>query len=191
MAIKQLTFNMKARRDDVSESYLLASAISSDGTHYDHEYVHDIMNLKVISDKETSSELNVGSLDKYLDIQQRDLEKEVQVRNSKYYDQQEEMIYRNHLDQKAASEARIREYQKKERDARQKARTEDDPLRQLEYKKDARKWALKAEEEDDRAREERKTNRERQDEHLELIEASLKGNKSFQDVFAISWEIVE
>lgn len=191
MAIKQLTFNMKARRDDVSESYLLASAISSDGTHYDHEYVHDIMNLKVISDKETSNELNVGSLDKYLDIQQRDLEKEVQVRNSKYYDQQEEMIYRNHLDQKAASEARIREYQKKERDARQKARTEDDPLRQLEYKKDARKWALKAEEEDDRARDERKTNRERQDEHLELIEASLKGNKSFQDVFAISWEIVE
>lgn len=191
MTIKQLTFNMKARRDDVSESYLLASAISSDGTHYDHEYVHDIMNLKVVAKKDIDHNLDTSSLSKYLESQQNELEREVQVRNSKYYDQQEEMMYRNHLDQKAASEAKIRDYQKRERDARQKARTEDDPLKQLEYKKEARKWSQKAEEEDDRAREERKTNREKQDEHLELIEASLKGDKSFQDIFTIAWEIVE
>jgi ERCC4-related helicase len=191
MTIKQLTFNMKARRDDVSESYIIASAVSTDGTHYDHEYVHDIMNLAVVDEKDVTDDIDTNPLNKYLDIQQKDLEKEVQVRNSKYYDQQEEMMYRNHLDQKAASEAKIREYRKKERDARHKARAEDDPLKQLDYKKEARKWEQKAEEEDDRAREERKANRERQDEYLDLIEASLKGNKSFKDIFTISWEIVE
>lgn len=119
-----------------------------------------------------------------------ELEKEVQNRNTKYFDQQEEMIYRNNLDQKAESSARIHDYQKKEKEARYKAKMELDPLKQLELKKEARKWEQKAEEEDDRARDERQKNRNKADEWLEQIENALKGNKEIKDLFVISWEII-
>ncbi|HMR73328.1 MAG TPA: DNA helicase, partial [Candidatus Saccharibacteria bacterium] len=111
--------------------------------------------------------------------------------NSKYYDQQEEIVYRNNLDQKAASETTIRELRKREKDARLKARQETDPLKQLEYKKEARKWEQRAEEEDDRARDERREASRRAEEYLDLIEESLKGNQEIEDIFTVSWEIVE
>ena len=126
-----------------------------------------------------------------MDVQKDQLEKEVQTRNSKYYDQQEEIVYRNNLDQKAASEATIRELRKREKDARLKARQETDPLKQLEYKKEARKWEQRAEEEDDRARDERREASRKAEEYLDLIEESLKGNQKVEDIFTLSWEIVE
>jgi hypothetical protein len=189
LIVKKITFGMKAKHDDVSESYILAHAITDSGKNLDSEYVADILSLKVVSESPTEA-FDESVFEAHLDSQRTELEKEVQVRNSKYYDQQEEIVYRNNLDQKAASEAKIREFRKKEKDARLKARQETDPLKQLEYKKEARKWEQRAEEEDDRARDERREASRKAEEYLELIEESLKGNQKIEDIFSVSWEIV-
>lgn len=189
LVVKKITFGMKAKHDDVSESYILAYAITDSGKNLDSEYVADILSLKVISESPTEA-FDESVFEAHLDSQRTELEKEVQVRNSKYYDQQEEIVYRNNLDQKAASEAKIRELRKKEKEARLKARQETDPLKQLEYKKEARKWEQRAEEEDDRARDERREASRKAEEYLELIEESLKGNQKIEDIFSVSWEIV-
>ena len=39
------TFRMKARDEDISESYMLAGALSDDGRWLDEEYVADILSL--------------------------------------------------------------------------------------------------------------------------------------------------
>lgn len=188
LTVKKISFGMKAKHDDVSESYLLAAAITHDGHKLDEEYVRDIMNLKCV-DISACETIDEEAFDAPIATQVDKLEKEVQKRNSKYYDQQEEIMYRNTQDQKAASEAKIREYRLKEKEARRKARTETDPMAQLEFKKEARKWEQKAEAEDDRARDERRGNREKADEYLDYIEQSLKGDKSIENIFSIAWEI--
>ncbi len=188
LLIKKVTFGMKAKFDDVSESYMLAAAITNDGEVLDGEYVRDILSLRCV-DITNSNTIDESAFDEPIEQQIQQLEKEVQKRNSKYYDQQEEIIYRNNQDQKAASEAKIREFRLKEKEARRKARVEADPMQQLEYKKEARKWEQKAEAEDDRARDERRSNRDKADEYLDFIEQSLKGNKAVEDIFCIEWEI--
>lgn len=188
LMVKKINFGMKAKHDDVSESYMLAAAITDEGRVLDEEYVRDIMNLKCVGTAEYST-IDESTFESALTDQADKLEKEVQKRNSKYYDQQEEIMYRNTQDQKAASEGKIREYRLKEKEARKKARAESDPMAQLEYKKEARKWEQKAEAEDDRAREERRKNREKADEYLDYIEQALKGSKTVDDIFSIAWEI--
>lgn len=191
MIIKKITFGMKAKRDDVSESYMLSCAITDNGEHLDGEYVSEILELACASISDNTKLIDKLALKKYLDDQAKTLEKEVQTRNSKYFDQQEEIVYRNNLDQKAASAAKIRDFQAKEKEARRKARTEVDPLKQLEFKKEARKWEQRVEDEEDRARDERRKNAERADEFLVQIEQALKGNQSIEDLFTITWEIVD
>lgn len=190
LIVKKVTFGMKAKHDDVSESYILATAIADNGKVLDAEYVADILSLHV-TDESSTAPIDETVFTHHLDTQKNQLEKEVQTRNSKYYDQQEEIVYRNNLDQKAASEAKIHEFRKKEKDARLKSRQETDPLKQLEYKKEARKWEQRAEEEDDRARDERREASRKAEEYLDLIEESLKGNQKVEDIFTLTWEIVE
>lgn len=189
MIVKKITFGMKAKHDDVSESYMLASAITNAGNYLDEEYVAEILDLCCTKVSSATMQISETAFEKYLNEQTASLEKEVQTRNSKYFDQQEEIVYRNSLDQKAASAAKIRDYQSKEKEARRKARIEIDPLKQLELKKEARKWEQRTEDEEDRAREERRKNTERADEFLEQIEQALKGNKTIENLFTITWEI--
>jgi SNF2 family DNA or RNA helicase len=192
MVVKKITFSMKAKHDDVSESYMLAAALTSEGSYLDGEYVYDILSLSCTGVGDNVREnIDESAFKTHLEKQERLLEKEVQTRNSKYYDQQEDIMYRNSQDQKAASEAKIRDYRVKEKEARRKVRNETDPLNQLELKKEARKWEQRAEEEDDRAREERRKNREKADEYLVLIEESLKGSRKIDDLFSVSWEITD
>lgn len=188
LVVKKINFGMKAKHDDVSESYMLAAAITDSGHVLDEEYVRDIMNLRCVDIYDCNS-IDESTFETALTHQSDKLEKEVQKRNSKYYDQQEEIMYRNTQDQKAASEGKIREYRLKEKEARKKARAETNPMTQLEFKKEARKWEQKAEAEDDRARDERRKNREKADEYLDYIEQALKGEKSVENIFSIAWEI--
>lgn len=125
-----------------------------------------------------------------LDERRGHLEREVQTRNSRYYDQQEELLYRNQQDRRAESEGKIREYKAKEREARKHARGTDDPMQQLKFKKEARKWAERAEQEDEEARAARKKMREEADRYLDLIEQSLKGTQAVEHLFSIRWKVV-
>jgi hypothetical protein len=131
----------------------------------------------------------LDSFSEDLTQQRETLSKEVQQRNARYYDQQEELFYRNKEDRKAESEAKIREFRKKEHEARRRARGAEDPVEQLRYKKEARTWAHRAEDEDDRARSERHELADKQDEYLDLIEQSLKGTQETEHLFDIEWSI--
>lgn len=188
LTVKLVTFSMKANKDDISESYLLAGGFTDDGEWLDHEYAADLLDLACtdIGDDVVVDESRCAA---QLDQYRGELEKEVRRRNSRYYDQQEELLYRSGQDRKAELEAKIREYRSKERDARKAAKQTDDPLEQLRHKKEARKWADRAEREDEEARAERRKLRDEADRYLDLIEESLRGRQEIDHLFSIRWRV--
>lgn len=186
---KIVTFKMKAGNEDISESYALAGMLTDDGEWFDHEYVADLMDLVCVKVSDAPETIDESRFEPRLDAQREVFEKEVQGRNARYYDQQEELLYRNTLDRKAESEGQIREYRQKEKESRKAARHTDDPMEQLRHKKEARRWAQKAEDEDDRARSARITLREEIDKCLDLIEQSLRGQREVENLFAIRWQV--
>lgn len=188
LTVGVVTFSMRAKNDDLSESYMLAGGYTDDGVWLDHEYVADILDLACtkVGDEVTIDE---AKFTEPLEMHRAELEREVQGRNSRYYDQQEELLYRNQQDRKAEHEAAIREFRAKERDARKAAKQSDDPLQQLKLKKDARKWEQRAEDADEQFRAAKKKLREEADHFLDLIEQSLKGTQSTEHLFAIRWRI--
>ena len=189
LTAKLVTFSMKAKNDDISESYMLAGGLTDDGQWLDHEYVADLLDLVCI---EEGGEVSIddAKFEEHLAERRAHLEREVQGRNSRYYDQQEELLYRNQQDRHAESEGKIREYKAREKEARKNARGTDDPMEQLKFKKEARKWSERAEEEDEEARAARKKMREEADRYLELIEQALKGKQSIEHLFSIRWKVV-
>lgn len=189
LTAKLVTFSMKAKNDDISESYMLAGAVTDDGQWLDHEYAADLLDLACI-DEGTEVSIDDTKYEPHLAERRAHLEREVQGRNSRYYDQQEELLYRNQQDRRAESEGKIREYKAKEKEARKNARGTDDPMQQLTFKKEARKWAERAEDEDEEARVARKKMREEADHYLELIEQALQGTQTTEHLFNIRWTVV-
>lgn len=189
LTVKVVTFSMRAKNDDVSESYMLAGGLTDDGVWLDHEYVADLLDLACTHE---GSEVSIDDTKFEPQLAERRtlLEREVQGRNSRYYDQQEELLYRNQQDRRAESEGKIREYKAKEKEARKNSRGVDDPMQQLKFKKDARKWAERAEEEDEEARVTRKKMQQEADHYLELIEQALKGTQTVENLFSIRWKVV-
>lgn len=188
LTVKLVTFRMKAKNDDVSESYMLAGGFTDDGQWLDDEYVADLLDL-FCSDEGAAVTIDETKFEQHLSERRVHLEREVQGRNSRYYDQQEELLYRNQLDRRAESEGKIREYKAKEKEARKNARNSDDPMQQLRFKKEARKWAERAEDEDEEARVARKTMRAEADHYLDLIEQALKGTQVVEHLFSIRWTV--
>ena len=189
LTVNLATFRMKARDEDVSESYMLAAALTDDGHWLDEEYVADILDLACITVGEQPVTIDAARFTPHLDARRAELEKEVQGRNSRYYDQQEELLYRNQQDRKAEHEGAIRDYRAKEKEARKLARQADDPMEQLRLKKEARKWEQRAEEADEDFRNTRKKLRAEADKYLELIEQSLQGTQETEHLFGIRWRI--
>ncbi len=188
LTVNVVTFSMKAKHEDLSESYLLAGGFTDDGEWLDEEYAADILDLAC---SKTGDELVIddSKFAANLDRRRCALEKEVQARNSRYYDQQEDLLYRNQQDRRAESEGKIRDYRAKEREHRKAAKQSNDPLEQLRHKKDARKWAERAEREDEDSRADRRKLREEADHLLHLIEQSLKGTQQTEHLFTIRWSV--
>lgn len=194
LTVSLTTFTMKARDEDVSESYMLAGALVDDGNAnvsgwLDEEYAADILDLACVDVGDDVLTIDRSRFVPHLESRRAELEKEVQGRNSRYYEQQEELLYRNQQDRKAEHEAKIREYRAKEKDARKAARQAEDPLDQLRMKKEARKWEQKAEDADEAFRDIRKTLREEAGKYLNLFEQSLKGTRTTEHLFTIRWRI--
>ena len=189
LTVNLVTYSMKARDEDVSESYMLAGALTDVGGWLDDEYAADILDLACVSVSDEPVAVDESRFAPHLDSRRAELEKEVQGRNSRYYDQQEELLYRNQQDRKAEHEGKIREYRAKEKDARKAARAADDPMEQLRLKKEARRWEQRAEDADEEFRELKKKLRQEADKYLELIEQSLKGTQTTDHLFTIRWRI--
>jgi hypothetical protein len=181
---------MKAKNDLITESYMLAGAFTKDGEWLDEEYVSDILELHCINQEDIDS-IDEEKFSGKLAQRSEGLQKEVQGRNSRYYDQQEEILYRNQQDRHAESEGKIRDYRNKEKEARKNSKATDDPLQQLKFKQEARKWADKAEDEDEEARKARKLMREEAETYLSLIEESLKGTMKVEDLFTLKWKVID
>lgn len=190
LSVDLLTFTMRARDEDVSESYMLAGGMTDDGVYLDEEYVADILDLACLQVGADSVSVDSHQLEPHFKARVSELEKEVQGRNSRYYDQQEELLYRSQQDRKAEHEGKIREYRTKEKEARKAARQADDPMEQLKLKREARKWERRADEADDDFRDARKKLQSEIDEKLDMIEQSLQGTQSTEHLFAIRWRIV-
>lgn len=189
LTVSLVTFRMKARDEDVSESYMLAGALTDDGKWLDDEYAADILDLTCTDVGEQAVEIDEARFIPRLAARRSELEKEVQGRNSRYYDQQEELIYRNQQDRKAEHEGQIRDFRAKEKEVRKLARQSDDPMEQLRLKKEARKWEQRAEDADENFRETRQKLRAEADKYLDLIEQSLQGTQSTEHLFMIRWRI--
>jgi ERCC4-related helicase len=190
LTAKVATFYMKAKNDMITESYMLAGAFTKDGEWLDEEYVSDILELHCINQEDIDS-IDEEKFSGKLAQRSEGLQKEVQGRNSRYYDQQEEILYRNQQDRHAESEGKIRDYRNKEKEARKNSKATDDPLQQLKFKQEARKWADKAEDEDEEARKARKLMREEAETYLSLIEESLKGTMKVEELFTLKWKVID
>jgi ERCC4-related helicase len=190
LVVKVVTFRMTANNDTVSESYILGAGVTSEGQWLDQEYVSEILELTSTSRGEVE-EFDASKFEEVLESQCEKLQSEVQGRNSRYYDQQEELLYRNQQDRHAESEGKIREYRAKEKEARKNSKQAEDPLQQLKFKQEARKWADKAEDEDEQARIARKEMRIEAEKYLALIEQALRGTKDITALFKIRWQVDE
>jgi ERCC4-related helicase len=183
-------FTMSAREQDVSESYLVSSARTGDDEWLDSEYVAELLELTCVEATEIEP-IDATVFGPKISAEIEALGKEVQTRNSRFYDQQEDIIYRSIEDRNAEANGRIREFRSKEKEERRFAKLADDPVAQLKHKKEAKKWDQKADEEDEAFRADKKALKEEGARLLELIEASLKGTRSQRQLFATQWEVVE
>ena len=190
LATSLVEFTMSAREQDLSESYIVSAGITDDGQMLDSEYIAELLEMACVGVREIGS-VNSTSIEKAIAGEIEVLGREVQTRNSRFYDQQEDIIYRSIEDRKAEADARIREFRSKEKEERRLAKLADDPVEQLKHKKEAKKWDQRAEEEDESFRAERKALKEEGDRLLELIEQSLRGTKSQRQLFAAEWEVLE
>lgn len=190
MTVSLVTYSMKARDEDVSESYILAGALTDVGGWLDDEYAADILDLACVSVSDEPVVIDGSRFTPHLESRRVELEKEVQSRNSRYYDQQEELLYRNQQDRKAEHEGKIREFRSKEKETRKAARSTDDPMEQLKLKKEARRWEQRAEDADEEFRELKKKLRDEADKYLDLIEQSLKGTQASEHLFTIRWRVI-
>jgi hypothetical protein len=189
LTVSQVSFVMKARDEDISESYMLAGALTEDGRWLDEEYVADILDLACTGVGEVDIAVDRTASEPHLSARCDELEKEVQGRNAHYYDEQEELLERNRQDRRAEHEGKIRDYRVRENDARKRARQADDPTERLRLKREARDWGEKAEDAEDDFRAARRELRARTDEYLDLIEQSLQGTKQVEHLFDIRWHI--
>lgn len=183
-------FTMSAHDRDLSESYIVSAGKTADGQLLDSEYIAELLELSCIRVDEIASPDTRG-LRPTISSEVDALGREVQSRNSRFYDQQEDIIYRSIEDRKAETDARIREFRSKEKEERRLANLADDPVEQLKHKKEAKKWDQRADREDESFRAEKKALKEEGARLLELIEQSLRGTKSERQLFAAEWEVIE
>jgi ERCC4-related helicase len=189
LTIDEITFHMQANHEDVTETYLLAAAVTDQGVHLDAETVDEILSLQSVDMRRAGEGPDAAGLADDLAAQQKALDNEVKARNANYFDQQEEIFHRNIEDRRAESEAKIREWQKKADNARRSARVADDPVQALRLKRECTKWERMIDDEADRVRAERRQLYDQQDEFLELIGQALEGSNEREPLFSLRWRV--
>lgn len=188
LTVNLVTFSMTAGEQDISESYILAGGYTDNGDWIDEEYIVDLLDL-TCTHIGRDVQIDTSRFARKLDERKAELEHEVQGRNAQYYNQQEEVLDHQIQDKRAEYNAKLREYEAKEKEARKLAKNADDPAEQLKHKKNARKWGQRIHEAEDDFRVERRRLRDQADEYLELIEQALQGTQSIDHLFSIRWRI--
>jgi ERCC4-related helicase len=189
MQIQLVTYAMKAKDEDISESYLVSAVITDSGEVLDNDFATDILDLDCIDEQEFSTSIDQSTFDRVMKERREQLQGEVQSRNARYYNEQEDLLHRNQQDRKAEHEAKIREYKAKEKEARKAANNATDPMEELRLKRESNKWDNKIDEADEDFRAAKKKMREEADKYLELIEQALKGTQKTELLFTVRWSV--
>lgn len=189
LTVRGLTFMMKANDNDISESYLLAAGVTDSGEILNHEDIAEMMDLQVTDYCDEGVPANPELFEDAMKQQRESLEKEVQQRNSSYYNQQEELLESQILDLDSEKRKAVRELEQKRRDFRKQANQADDPMEQLRFKKKARVLDDEIDIIEDKYRKEKRDLRDNVDELLILIRQSLQGKREEKELFTIRWKI--
>lgn len=189
LTVRVLTFTMKANDSDVSESYLLSAGATEQGEVLDHEDIAEMMDLWATESLDSGSPMDTGLFSEALDRQKKTLEKEVQHRNSSYYNQQEELLEGQLLDLDTERRKAVRRLEKKRKEFRKQANQAEDPMEQLRLKKKSRDLNDDIDAIEDHYRKEKRDLRDNVDDMLILIAQSLKGTRAEKELFTIEWEI--
>ena len=189
LSVRGLTFKMRANDSDISESYLLAAGITDGGEMLNQEDVAEMMDLHVVDSLDITGPLNTDLFTTTIEQQRESLEKEVQHRNSSYYNQQEELLENQILDLDTERRKAVRELEKKRKELRRKAAQADDPMEQLRFKKKARNLDDEIDSVEDKYRKEKRNLRDNVDELLILIRQSLQGKRAEKELFTIRWQV--
>lgn len=190
MDVKLVSFRMKARGEDLEESYLLAGAVTDAGEWLDEEYVNDILELACTGQGEELATVDVSSVKPHLEERLAELENDVQSRNARYFDEQEELAYSNIEDRRAEHDALIAKYRLQENAARRVARNSQDATERIRAKKETRRWMNKISEAEQDFHTARMELEAKMDENLVLMEQALRGTRDVQEVFSIRWKLV-
>jgi superfamily II DNA/RNA helicase len=189
MAVKLVTFSMKANESDISESYLVTATITDDGEVLDNDYAVDILDLACVQATTVPEPASKSQFDEVFADRKKGLQLEVRSRNTKYFEQQEQVLYQAQQDRTAEHEAEVKEYRRKEKDARKASNQTDDPTERLGLRREAKKWDEKADDAHEAYREAKREFREEADVFLELIAEALKGTQVEEDLFTVRWAV--
>lgn len=190
MMVKLVKFNMEAKYDDVSESYIVAAGINDEFQNLDAEHIENILSLACISNDAISTEIPDKKLNNLIAEQIKSYQDEVKMRNAQYYDQQEEILQRNKEDRSAESDGKIRDLKSKIAEIRKQVKVEQNMENRLKLKHDAQKLEDKIENEIDNARDSRREFNKSINDQLASIELALSGSKDIEDLFTIEWSVV-
>ncbi|MDO4915536.1 SNF2-related protein [Corynebacterium sp.] len=185
--IEEVTFTMRAGKQQLRESYLLTAGFLEDGTPMDHEQIRDLLDLNCTA---ICMEPVVDTgFEQALNEQLAELGQDVEDRNAVFFLQQEELIEAARLDHKAKFDAKIREYQAKETAANKAARKASSAAEELKLRHEARQWRRKIDDSEDEYRTERNRLRDESEEYLDNARDALNASENRRELFSINWEV--
>ena len=184
-----LTFTTRAGDDTVTESYILAAGRSDGGLVLDAEQIEQILDLTCVDESGTTP-IDVADLQPVLAAQAESFNGEVQNRTAQFSIEQGDLVESRLKDHKAKYDADVRKLNKDEQEARARERRTDDLAERLKFRKEAQRLARRADDLYDDFKIERDRLRQKADDYLEMIEQTLKGTDSREQIFTIRWEVI-
>ncbi|OFM59341.1 DNA helicase [Corynebacterium sp. HMSC058E07] len=187
LRVEEVTYKMRAGKQNLRESYLLMAGFLDDGTPMDHEQVRDLLDLKCTAI--TEEPVDTDGFEDTFSTQLELLAEDVENRNANFFLQQEELIEAARLDHKAKFDAKIREFQVKESKARKAARKAKNTSEELKLKREARTWRRKIDDAEDVYRSERNRLRRESEDYLDNARDALHAIETRREIFTINWEV--
>lgn len=188
LAVKKVTFEMRAGSEDITESYLLCSGLTSRRRKLDAEDVGNLMDLTAIS-IEDCGPIEIDTLEGDLTKQLEAHHKNVQTRNARFYNEQEDAVQRNREDRDAEFAQQMAKLEAEKQELRKQARNADDPTESLRLKKRANAIQKRIYDSEDEHNREKRLLHAQSDDYLDAVEQALGGSETVEDLFAIRWRV--
>ena len=188
LAVRKVTYEMKAGSQDITESYLLCAGLTSRRRKLNAEDIGNLMDLTVVA-VEDCEPVDLSLLESDLEKQAESHHKDVQSRNAKFYNEQEDAVQRNREDRQAEFNQQMTKLEAELKDLRKRARATDDATESLRLKKKSNAIQQKIYDAEDEFSRERRVLLTRSAEYLEAVEQALGGSEHVEDLFTVRWRV--